>query len=221
MDQFGTETSVENATGVSCAQAKAAALRVMRAPELAGKVFLEGGLVPWILSGEDSGRLHGDIDFSVRRADMPDVRAWLEREGLYDPSLDSCCIPCNAEGEEYGAHAYIDGVLASFCPFFFRDGTLVQRNAEQAAFAGYDALLEATIPSLDEADFVETRELSDGTRVGVATLEACRAAKAASDRPKDLADIAELDRLGYDEARMERVAQAFAAMTIACPAHSE
>lgn len=221
MDEFGMETSEENETGVSCAQAKAAALRVMRAPELAGKVFLEGGLVPWILSSKDSGRLHSDIDFSVRLEDMHTVRAWLEREGLYDPNLDSRRIPCNANSEEYGTHAYIDGVLASFCPFFFREGTLVQRNAEQAAFAGYDALLEATIPSLDEADFVETRELPDGTRVGFATLEACRAAKAASDRPKDLADIAELDRLGYDEERMGRVAQAFAAMTIICPAHSE
>ncbi|HIW77153.1 MULTISPECIES: hypothetical protein [Gordonibacter] len=221
MDEFGMETSEEIATGVSCAQAKAAALRVMCAPELVSKVFLEGGLVPWVLSGKDSGRLHGDIDFSVRLEDMPTVRTWLKHEALYDPSLDSCRIPCNTGGEEYGIHAYIDGVLASFCPFFFRDGTLVQRNAEQAAFAGYDALLEATIPSLDEADFVETRELPDGTRAGFATLEACRAAKAASDRPKDLADIAELDRLGYDEKRMERVAQAFATMTITCPAHSE
>ena len=207
--------------GVSCATAKAAALRVLRVPELAGKVFLEGGLVPWVLGGRESGRLHGDIDFSVRLEDMPVVRAWLAREGRYDRDLDSRRMPCNADGEEYGAHARINGVLASFCPFFLRDGALVQRNAEQTAFAGYDALFEAVIPGLAEADFVEMRELPDGGRAGFATLEVCRAAKAASDRPKDLADIAELDRLGCDEERMGRVARAFAAMEVVCTAHGE
>ncbi|OUO89405.1 hypothetical protein B5F40_10990 [Gordonibacter sp. An230] len=220
MDESETMDHGETAKGVSCAEATAAALRVLRAPELVGKVFLEGGLVPWVLSGRDSGRLHGDIDFSVRLENMPDVRAWLVREGLHDLALDSRHAPCNVDGEDHGAHARIDGVLASFCPFFFRDGALVQRNAEQRAFAGYDALFEATVPGLVETDFVEVRELPGCGRVGLATLEACRAAKVASGRPKDLADIAELDRLGYDEGRMERVARAFAAADVACTAYS-
>lgn len=203
----------------SCPQAKAAALRVLRAPELAGKAFLEGGLVPWVLGGGDSGRPHGDVDFSVRLEGMPAVRAWLEAEGLYDPALDSRLLACNAAGEDFGVHARVDGVLASFAPFFPRGGALVQRNAQHRAFAGYDALLEASIEGLAEEDFVEERMLPDGTRAGVSTVEACRASKLASDRPKDLADIAELDRLGWNEARMERVAAAFATMQVTCPAH--
>lgn len=204
-----------------CAQAKAAALRVLRAPALSGRVFLEGGLVPWLLSGEDSGRPHGDVDFSVRTADMPVVRAWLEGEGLYDPALDSRVLACNAVGEDFGVHARLNGVLASFAPFFYRDGALVQRNAQHRAFAGYDALLEATIEGLAEGDFAEMRALPDGTCAGVSTVEACRASKLATDRAKDLADLAALDRLGWDEARMARVAAAFATMQVACPAHGK
>lgn len=52
-------------------------------------------------------------------------------------------------------------------------------------------------------------------------MEACRASKLATDRAKDLADLAALDRLGWDEARMARVAEAFATMQVACPAHEE
>ena len=63
--------------GVTCYQAKAVALRILGEPSLAGSVFLMGGLVPWVVSGRDSGRLHGDVDFSVRAGDMPVVRAWL------------------------------------------------------------------------------------------------------------------------------------------------
>ena len=62
-------------------RALAAALRVLTAPTLAGRVYLQGGLVPWAASGRDSGRLHGDVDVSVRLDDMPAVRAWLAAEG--------------------------------------------------------------------------------------------------------------------------------------------
>lgn len=34
-------------------------------PKLKDKIFLAGGLVPWVISGEDSNRLHSDIDFVV------------------------------------------------------------------------------------------------------------------------------------------------------------
>ena len=61
--------------------ARAAAMRVLTAPGLAERTFLQGGLVPWIVSGRDSGRLHGDVDVSVRLDDMLAVRAWLAAEG--------------------------------------------------------------------------------------------------------------------------------------------
>lgn len=55
--------SASQAEGFSFALVKAAALRVMSAMSLKGVVFLEGGLVPWVVSGRDSGRRHGDVDF--------------------------------------------------------------------------------------------------------------------------------------------------------------
>lgn len=61
--------------GVPFELARAVALRVLTAPALAGRVFLEGGLVSWVVSGRDSGRLHGDVDVTVRLGDMPVVRA--------------------------------------------------------------------------------------------------------------------------------------------------
>ena len=70
------------------ASARAAALRVMGADALRDAVFLEGGLAPWLASDRDLGRLHSDVDFSVRLRDMPAVREWLAGEGLYDRALD-------------------------------------------------------------------------------------------------------------------------------------
>lgn len=205
----------------SFADAKAAALKVLHAPELSGKAFLEGGIAPWIVSGNDSGRCHDDVDFSAHAHDMPAVRAWLKEQGLYDAALDSLELDCNSEKTDFGVHAIIDDVMVSFAPFRIEGGKLAQRNAVHASFAGYDALFLATIEGLDEADFVEMRELPDHSIVGMSTIEAVRASKVATEREKDRADIAEIDRIGYDADRYERVAAAFATMEVTCPAHGE
>lgn len=197
------------------------AMRVLTAPALVGKVFLEGGLVPWIVSGRDSRRLHGDVDISLRIADMPDVRTWLVAEGLYDRALDSLNLPCNEEHGDFGVHSVIDGVLVSFCPFFFESDELHQRNAALKVTDGFDALLEAVIPCSMEDDRTELRRLPTGVTVGCATLEAVRASKIMSDREKDAYDIAEIDRIGYDLERYARIAKEYATMRIVCVAHGE
>lgn len=207
------------AKGAAFASARAAALRVMGADALRGAVFLEGGLAPWLASGRDSGRLHGDVDFSVRLRDMPAVREWLAGEGLYDRLLDSLDLACNASRADFGVHAIVGGVPVSFCPFSFDGGALIQRNAALRRFEGFDALFEARIPGIAEEDFVETRRLPSVGAVGFSTLEACRAAKGASGRPKDAADIGEIDRIGVDPARLGRVEAAFSRMRVECVAH--
>lgn len=207
--------------GAPFERARAAALRVLTAPGLAGRAYLQGGLVPWVASGRDSGRRHGDVDVSVRLGDMPAVRAWLAAEDLYDPALDSLSLGCNEGHGDFGAHAVVDGVLVSFCPFYFEGCELRQRNAALVATDGFDALFEAAVPGIAEEDLLEVRELPGATAIGCATLESVRAAKLASGREKDALDVAEIDRIGCDPARHARVAGAYAAMRIACVAHGE
>ena len=207
--------------GAPFEQARAAALRVLIASGLAGRAYLQGGLVPWVASGCDSGRPHGDVDVSVRLGDMPVVRTWLAAEDLYDPALDSLELGCNEGRGDFGVHAIVDGVPVSFCPFRFEGRDLRQRNAALTVTDGFDALLEAVVPGVEERDLFEMRALPGGAVVGCATLESVRAAKVASGREKDTHDVAEIDRIGYDPARYARVAAAYAAMRIECVAHGE
>ena len=58
-------------------------------PKLKDKIFLAGGLVPWVISGEDSNRLHSDIDFVVPLSEMEAVRTFLKEQELYDQTHDS------------------------------------------------------------------------------------------------------------------------------------
>lgn len=204
---------------VSYALARDAALRVLTDSRIKDAVFPVGGLVPWMASGGNSPRLHGDVDFSVPIDAMPIVRRWLMESGLYAAALDSRNLRCNAARADYGVHALIDGVIVSFCPFYFEGRTLHQRNASLLCADGFEALFAADIEGIDEKDYIEKRVLPDGGKIGSSTLEACRAAKVCSGRPKDQIDIAEIDRLGYDEQRFERLRPAFEAMTITCVAH--
>lgn len=206
--------------GVACVQAKSVALRILGEESLAGKVFLMGGLVPWIVSGLDSGRQHGDVDLAARVKDMPAVRVWLAGREPRATVFDSLDLPCNVAHADYGLCAIIDGVPVSFCPYTIDDGVLCQRSATFTRLEGFDALFEARASGVAIEDFVERRLLSSGEAVGMATLEACRAAKASSDREKDAVDIAELDRLGYDPARLARMTTAFERMNVICVAHS-
>ncbi|VWM01384.1 Uncharacterised protein [Collinsella aerofaciens] len=168
--------------GAPFEQARAAALRVLTAPGLAGRAYLQGGLVPWVASGRDSGRPHGDADVSVRLGDMPAVRSWLASEGLCDPALDSLGLGCDEGRGDFGAHTIVDGVLVSFCPFLLEGNGLRQRNASLAATDGFDALLEAIVPGVAEGDLFEGRALPGGAVIGCATLESVRAAAYAAMR---------------------------------------
>lgn len=51
-------------------------------PKLKGRIFLAGGLVPWVISSEDSNRLHSDIDFVVPLSEMETSALFSKSRGL-------------------------------------------------------------------------------------------------------------------------------------------
>ena len=114
----------------------------------------------------------------------------------------------------------VNVVPVSFCPFTVDGDALCQRSATFTQLEGFDALFEACASGVAMEDFVERRALPNGEAVGMATLETCRAAKMPSDREKDAVDTAELERLGYDSARLARMTSAFERMDVTCVAHS-
>jgi len=93
-------------------------------PKLKGKIFLAGGLAPWVISGENSNRLHSDIDFVVPLSEMETVRTFLKEQGLYDQTHDSLFLPCNQEKIDFGTEIFLDGLPVSFTPFLKKTTTL-------------------------------------------------------------------------------------------------
>ena len=61
----------------SCKEVKEVVISLMGEQKVKDKIYVAGGIVPWILSGNDSGRKHGDIDIVVEKDDMGTVREFL------------------------------------------------------------------------------------------------------------------------------------------------
>lgn len=176
--------------------------------ELSNIIFVSGGIVPWLVSKKNSNRNHGDIDFIVAQENMPKVRAFLEKHNLYDAALDSLTYE-DAKEVDYGVDTFIDGIPIGFYPYEqMPDNLMVQRSFSPTEIDGKKDLKVMEIPNMDIADYFATTTLPDGSTMGISSLEVVKATKEKAGREKDYYDIQEIDRIGYDSDRYNRVKNA-------------
>ena len=180
--------------------------------ELRGKLFVSGGIVPWIISETDSGRLHGDIDLICRQEDMPLVRQKLKDYNIYAPELDFLTYPQEGTVQDYGVDTYIGGVPVGFYPYEIENGKIIQRSFSPDLVDGKPDLKVKIIDGLDERDYLTSTTLSNGITISHSTLEMVRATKLIANRVKDYHDIAQIDAIGIIAERWERVANAVCRM---------
>lgn len=198
----------------SCEMVKKTVYMLMGEEALQGKIWVAGGIVPWLLSGADSGRLHGDLDVVVQMEHMPFIRAYLQEKGYYRAALDSQNLAFNKARQDYGVEAVIQTVPVSFGPFEVCGTGIMQRNFALERFGGFDALFTAVMEGIVPADYITHYTLKNGLRIGAYTLEAVRAAKENTGREKDLQDLREIERIGFDQARYERVKPSMQTMRV-------
>lgn len=197
-----------------CDLVKEKALAFGLHPKLKGKIFLAGGLVPWVISDEDSNRLHSDIDFVVPLSEMETVRAFLKEQGLYDKNHDSLFLPCNKEKVDFGTEIFLDGLPISFTPFFEENDNLVQRDFTTADFSTKDSLVTLCLPNLSPEDYITVYTLPDGQKLYCTSLEFVYAKKSRKNRPKDQKDLQKMKQIGLKEDILQRISVAFSHGTL-------
>lgn len=178
-------------------------------PKLKGKIFLAGGLAPWVISGENSNRLHSDIDFVVPLSEMETVRTFLKEQGLYDQTHDSLFLPCNQEKIDFGTEIFLDGLPISFTLFFKENNNLVQRDFTTADFNAKDSLVTLCLPNLSPEDYITAYALHDGQKLYCTSLEFVYAKKSRKNRPKDQRDLQKMKQIGLKEDLLQRISASF------------
>ena len=203
-----------NMNEYDCQTIKNIIFQLSNSDSLKGKIFIAGGIVPYLYSSLDSGRKHVDIDIVVEQTDMPSVRQYLIDQQYYSKAFDSLEFDYNQEYIDYGLEVFIDGVPVNFAPFIVHGVNIVQRNFMKKELSGHDALATVKISNISLNDYVTVLEQSDGTHIGTYTIEMVKCAKESSNREKDIYDIKEIERVGFSEDRYNRVKPAVQNMQI-------
>lgn len=188
-------------------------MNIVQYDEISNIIFVSGGIVPWLISGNNSNRKHDDLDLLVSKENMPIVRDFLIKHNLYNASLDSLNYE-DAEMVDYGVDTYIDNIPVGFYPYEkMIDGSIVQRSFSLAEIDHKKDLKVKKIPNMAITDYLSTATLQNGTIIGISSLEVIRVTKALVGREKDIYDIKEIDRIGYDFYKYERVKHSIDNMT--------
>lgn len=200
---------------------KAVLMPLLCNEQLNGIIYVAGGIVPYVYSGEESARTHSDIDIVAAIENMPIIRKYLKDSNQYDAAFDSLTFAYNAKQADYGLEVFIEGIPVNFAPFVVQGCNIYQRNFLKKELSGYDALLTATMEGISIDDYMTRLTLLDSNTIGTYTIEMVKCAKESSDREKDLQDIEVIDRLPVDIARYNRVKSVVEKMRIDVDAAGE
>ena len=81
--------------------------------EINNIIYINGGIVPYLIDNNAKKRKHSDIDILVDLKDMNIIRNVLKKYNLYKENKDSLKLT----DQDYGIHTNIRGIDVGFYPF--------------------------------------------------------------------------------------------------------
>ena len=158
-----------------------------------GKLYIAGGTVPYLLLGQDSNRLHSDIDTIVDLKDIDELREIFKGTPYYREDWDSQTHV--RDGNDYGFELDIDGVPVGIYPYLVDDDKIIQYT--------YDPTNQLCkikrIPQKDVSKYVNSYASLNGQTYNTMTLEYIKKSKDQNPRPKDEADSKAIEQYGYSK----------------------
>lgn len=156
-------------------------------------MYIAGGTVPYLLLGEDSGRLHDNIDTIVDLKDIHELRKIFKKTPYYKEEWDS--LTHVKDGNDYGFELEVDGTPVGVFPFIDDDDTILQYSYDPYT---HECKIKR-IPEKKKGNYVKTYTGTDGHNYHTMALEYIKKSKERAGRGKDLKDAAKIDEYGYDE----------------------
>ena len=156
-------------------------------------MYIAGGTVPYLLLGQDSGRLHDDIDTLVDLKDIHELRRIFKKTPYYKEEWDS--LTHVKDGNDYGFELDVDGTPVGVYPFIDDDDTILQYTYDPY---NHQCKIKR-IPEKKKGNYVRTYTGTDGHTYHTMALEYIKKSKDKAGRGKDLKDSAKIDEFGYDE----------------------
>ncbi len=146
------------------------------------KLYLSGGLVPYVLLDQKSERKHTDLDLLCKKEDMRIIREVFRNNDLYDPKKDSLTYTVN--NIDYGFEIIIDKVKVNISAFEEKEDGIVEYYFNSKTKMGRIKNINAKLN-----DYIVPYVSSNNKKYLTKSLELIIADKLLLNREKDKKDI--------------------------------
>jgi len=146
------------------------------------KLYLSGGLVPYVLLDQKSDRKHADLNLLCKKEDMRMIREVFRKHDLYEPKKDSLTYTVN--NIDYGFEVVIDKVKVNISVFEEKDDGIIEYYFNGRKKIGRIKNINAKLN-----DYIVPYVSSNNKKYLTKSLELIVADKLLLNREKDKKDI--------------------------------
>lgn len=163
------------------------------------KLYLSGGIIPYVLLNEDSGRRHSNLDLLCSKDDARMIREVFRKNDLYEPKRDSLTYTVN--NIDYGFQIVIDKVKVNISIFEEKEDGIIEYSFDCHKRIGRIKNINAK-----STDYIVPYVSSDNKKYRALSLEFLIANKLLLNRDKDKKDIKKIKECnGISEEKIKKI----------------
>lgn len=156
--------------------------KIMKMNKTSAKLYLAGGIVPYVLLNEESGRRHSNLNLLCEKKDINMIREVFRKKNLYEPKSDSLTYTVN--NIDYGFQVIVDKVKVDISVFEEKDGGIIEYSFDAKRRIGRIKNIVART-----SDYIVPYVSSDNKKYMTLSLEFIIANKLITNSDKDKKDI--------------------------------
>ena len=163
------------------------------------KLYLAGGLIPYVLLNEAGERRHTNLDLLCSKEDIRMIREVFRKNDLYEPKRDSLTYTVN--DIDYGFQVVVDKVKVNIAVFEETEGGIVEYSFDCHRRIGRIKNINAKL-----TDYILPYVSADNKKYTTLSLEFLVADKLLLKRDKDKKDIEKITECnGISEDKIKKI----------------
>ena len=163
------------------------------------KLYLAGGLIPYVLLNENSGRKHSNLDLLCSKDDVRMIREVFRKNDLYEPKRDSLTYTVN--NIDYGFQIVVDKIKVNIAVFEEKDNGIIEYSFDCHNRIGRIKNINTKL-----TDYILPYVSSDNKKYITLSFEILIANKLLMNRDKDRKDIEKIKECnGISEEKIKKL----------------
>lgn len=173
--------------------------KIEKMNKTSAKLYLAGGLIPYVLLNEDSKRRHNNLDLLCNKEDARMIREVFRKNDLYEPKRDSLTYTIN--DIDYGFQVVIDKIKVNIAVFEEKEEGIIEYSFDCHRRIGRIKHINAKLN-----DYIVPYVAADNKKYNTLSLEFLVADKLLLKRDKDKKDIEKISECnGISEDKIKKI----------------